>query len=224
MTDPTEIVQIPLNKLTRSDTNVRKTGENSITELAASIQAHGLLHNLVVTKTKSDKYQVIAGSRRLAALTKLAKEKVIPKTFGVPCRVVDGGAGTETSLAENVIRANMHPADQFDAFRTLVDEGMGVEEVAARFGVSATTVRQRLKLANVAPRLFELYRTDEIALDQLMALAVCDDHAAQEWVWDSTQDWQRQPQALRRALTESKVDAATDRRARFVGVQAYSDA
>jgi ParB family chromosome partitioning protein len=69
-----------------------------------------------------------------------------------------------------------------------------------------------------------LYRTDEIALDQLMALAVCDDHAAQERVWDSTQDWQRQPQALRRALTESKVDAATDRRARFVGVQAYSDA
>jgi ParB-like chromosome segregation protein Spo0J len=53
---------------------------------------------------------VIAGSRRLAALNKLAKEKVIPKTFGVPCRVVDGEAGTETSLAENVIRTNMHPA------------------------------------------------------------------------------------------------------------------
>jgi hypothetical protein len=65
----------------------------------------------------------------------------------------------------------MHPADQFDGFRTLVDEGMGVEEVAARFGVSVTTVRQRLKLANVSPRLFDLYRADEIALDQLMALA-----------------------------------------------------
>ena len=224
MTNPTEIVQIPLNKLTKSDTNVRKTGENSITELAASIQAHGLLHNLVVIKTKSDKYQVIAGSRRLAALNKLAKEKAIPKTFGVPCRVVDGEAGTETSLAENVIRTNMHPADQFDGFRSLVDKGIGVEEVAARFGVTPTTVRQRLKLANVAPRLFELYRADEITLDQLMALAITDDHAAQERVWDSTQDWQRQPQALRRALTESKVDAATDRRARFVGVEAYSEA
>jgi len=77
----------------------------------------------------------------------------------------------------------MHPADQFDAFRSLVDEGMGVEEIAARFGVTATTVRQRFKLANVAPRLFELYRADEINLDQLMALAVTDDHAAQERVW-----------------------------------------
>src|SRR5271166_6429231 len=224
MTNPTEIVQIPLNKLTKSDTNVRKTGENSITELAASIQAHGLLHNLVVIKTKSDKYQVIAGSRRLAALNKLAKEKVIPKTFDVPCRVVEGEAGTETSLAENVIRTNMHPADQFVAFRGLVDEGIGIEEVAARFGVTPTTVRQRLKLAHVAPRLFELYRTNEITLDQLMALAITDDQAAQEQVWDSTQEWQRQPQALRRALTETKVDASSDRRALLVGVKAYTEA
>jgi ParB family chromosome partitioning protein len=80
---------------------------------------------------------VIAVARRFAALTNLAKEKAIPKTFGVPCRVVDGEAGTETSLAENVVRNPMHPADQFIGFRTLVDEGMGVEEVAARFGVTA---------------------------------------------------------------------------------------
>jgi ParB family chromosome partitioning protein len=177
-----------------------------------------------VIKTKSDKYQVIAGSRRLGALNKLAKEKVIPKTFDVPCRVVEGEAGTETSLAENVIRTNMHPADQFDAFRRLVDKGIGVEEVAARFGVTPTTVRQRLKLANVAPRLFELYRVDEITLDQLMALAITDDQAAQERVWDAAKEWERRPGTLRRALTESKVDALTDPRARFVGVKAYTEA
>src|ERR1700738_2174841 len=104
MINPTEIVQIPLNKLAKSDTNVRKTGDKSIEELAASIQAHGLLHNLVVTQTKNEKYKVIAGARRFAALTKLAKEKAIPKTFDVPCRVVDEQGGTEASLAENVIR------------------------------------------------------------------------------------------------------------------------
>jgi len=90
--------------------------------------------------------------------------------------------------------------------------------------VTPTTVRQRLKLAHVAPRLFELYRTDEITLDQLMALAITDDHAAQEQVWDSAQEWQRQPQALRRALTETKVDASSDRRALLVGVDAYTQA
>jgi ParB family chromosome partitioning protein len=86
--------------------------------------------------------------------------------------------------------------------------------------VTATTVRQRLKLANIAPRLFELYRADEIDLDQLMALAVTDDHAAQERVWNSAQEWQRSPNALRRALTETMVDASSDPRARFVGLEA----
>jgi ParB family transcriptional regulator, chromosome partitioning protein len=178
---------------------------------------------LVVAK-KGDKHHVVAGARRFAALRKLAKEKAIPKTFDVPCRVIDAAGSTETSLAENVIRTAMHPADQFDAFRSLVDEGMGVEEIATRFGVTATTVRQRLKHANVAPGLFELYRADEINLDQLMALAVTDDHAAQERVWDSAQEWQRNPNSLRRALTETMVDAASDPRARFVGLEAYINA
>ena len=55
MTNQTEIVQIPLNKLIASDRNVRKTGGQTIDDIAASIQAHGLLHNLVVTKAKGDK-------------------------------------------------------------------------------------------------------------------------------------------------------------------------
>jgi ParB family chromosome partitioning protein len=172
-----EIVSIPLSKLAVSPLNVRKTGGLTIEDLATSIEAHGLIHNLVVTKAaKGDKHQVIAGARRFAALTKLAKEKRIPKSYGVACRIIDAEGSTETSLAENVIRTAMHPADQFDAFRSLIDQGMGVEDVAARFGVTPTTVRQRLKLSNVAPRLFELYRADEINLDQLMALAVTDDH------------------------------------------------
>ena len=216
-----EIVSIPLSKLAVSPLNVRKTGGLTIEDLATSIEAHGLIHNLVVTKApKGDKHQVIAGARRFAALTKLAKEKRIPKSYGVACRIIDGEGSTETSLAENVIRTAMHPADQFDAFRSLIDQGMGVEDVAARFGVTPTTVRQRLKLSNVAPRLFELYRADEINLDQLMALAVTDDHGEQERVWDSAEEWQRRPQALRRALTEKMVDA-NDARVRFVGLAAY---
>ena len=55
-----EIVNIPLNKLVASPLNVRKTGGQTIEDLAASIRAHGLLHNLVVTKAKGDKHQVIA--------------------------------------------------------------------------------------------------------------------------------------------------------------------
>ena len=224
MNTSTEIVRIPLNKLVRSPHNVRKTGGNGIDQLAASILAHGLLHNLVVTKGQGDKHEVIAGGRRLAALKQLAKDKKIPRTFEVPCCVVASENSTETSLAENFVREDMHPADQFDAFRLMIDQGAGIEEVAARFGVSVTTVRQRLRLAHVSPKLLGLYRAGKITLDQLMALAVTEDHTAQEKVWAAAQGWQRHPDTLRRLLTETMVDASSDPRARFVGIQAYVDA
>jgi len=179
-----EIISIPLNKLVRSHHNVRKTGGESIEDLAASILAHGLLHNLTVVEqrnhkgTTSGKYEVIAGARRYAALQRLAKEKKLPKTFAVPCKVVEASAAVEASLAENTIRVAMHPADQFIAFRDLVDAELGIEEVAARFGVSPLFVRQRLKLANVSPRFIDAYRVGEMQLEQLEALAIADDHDA----------------------------------------------
>ena len=222
-----EIISIPLNKLVRSRHNLRKTGGESIEDLAASILAHGLLHNLTVVEernqegTSSGKYEVVAGGRRYAALQRLAKEKKLPKSFGVPCKVVEVSAGIEASLAENTIRVAMHPADQFIAFRELLDSGLGVEEAVARFGVSPLFVRQRLKLARVSPRLIEAYRAGEMQLEQLEALAITDDHAAQERVWDSTQhEWERSAHNLRRLLTEKQI-SASDRRARFVGVEAY---
>ena len=189
-----EIISIPLNKLVRSAHNVRKTGGESVEDLAASILAHGLLHNLTVIEhhnqkgANSGKYEVIAGARRFGALGLLASEKKISKTFAVPCKVVEASAALEASLAENTIRVAMHPADQFIAFRDLVTSGLSSDEVAARFGVTTLFVRQRLKLANVAPRFIEEYRAGALQLEQLEALAITDDHTAQERVWDSVQD------------------------------------
>jgi ParB family transcriptional regulator, chromosome partitioning protein len=50
-----EIISIPLNKLMRSAHNVRKTGGESVEDLAASILAHGLLHNLTVIEHHNQK-------------------------------------------------------------------------------------------------------------------------------------------------------------------------
>jgi ParB-like nuclease domain len=89
------MIAIPLNKLTRSARNVRKSGGDSIDDLATSILVHGLIHNLTVVDQQADngensgKYEVVAGGRRFAALQRLAKQKKVPKTFAVPCHVVD---------------------------------------------------------------------------------------------------------------------------------------
>jgi ParB family transcriptional regulator, chromosome partitioning protein len=220
-----ELTFVPLKKLVRSSLNVRKTGADSIDDLAASIAVHGLLQNLTVikkpatSKTKADSYEVVAGGRRLAALQSLAKQRKIPKDYAVACKVVTESA-EELSLVENTIRQPMHPADQFEAFHRLVGTGLSVEDVSARFGITPLFVAQRLKLANVSPTLIQLYRDGGIRLEQLEALAISNDHEAQERVWNAAQEWERTPSALRRALTQNTIDS-NDRRVLFVGLDTY---
>lgn len=221
--------EIALSKLDPSPANVRRTGTGlGVEALAASIAAHGLLQSLAV-RAKRDgagretgRYEVVAGGRRLAALRLLAKGKRLAKHAPIPCRVLDGADDAEASLAENTVRLDMHPADQFEAFAALHrgGDGLGVEEIAARFGVSAHTVRQRLRLAAVSPALIQAYRDEALTLDHLMALALTEDHAAQERVFAQLPAWQRSPDTIRRLLTNALVPA-TDRRVLLVGLDAY---
>ena len=176
-----QMLLVPLSRLRPSRRNVRKTAGPSIEALAASIERVGLLQNLTVTLAADGAlYEVVAGGRRFAALKLLAKKRRIVKDWDVPCLLVADGSARIASLTENVQREAMHPADQFKAFAALVAEGRPVEDIAADFGVTPLVVQRRLRLANVSPRLMTDYRADAISLDQLMALAVTDDHAAQE--------------------------------------------
>lgn len=78
----------------------------------------------------------------------------------------------------------MHPTGQYEAFAKLhSEEGMSAEDIAARFGVTAAVVRQRLKLVAVSPKLRELHRKGEMNLDQLSAFAITEEHERQERVW-----------------------------------------
>ena len=215
---------VPLSCLRPSRRNVRKTAGPSIEALAASIERVGLLQNLTVTLAADGAhYEVVAGGRRLAALRLLAKKRRLARDWNVPClRVADVSART-ASLTENLQREAMHPADQFEAFAALVAEGRPVEDIAADFGVTPLVVQRRLKLANVSPRLMADYRADEVSLDQLMALAVTDDHAAQEAAFYGAPEWQRGPQALRDRLTEREINAR-HALVRFVGLTVYEQA
>ena len=105
------------------------------------------------------------GARRLSALNDLARDGVLAGDHPVPCRVIGNGAtDSELSLAENVVRVAMHPADQVVAFTKLGDAGLSVAAIAARFGLSERLVEQRLRLGNAAPELLDAYRADDIDL------------------------------------------------------------
>ena len=232
MTDPV-IRPIPLSQLELSPENVRKTpaSGSALAELTASIAAHGLIGSLVVQSgapgpNGAGRYPVIAGGRRLAALNALVRDGKLEPDHLVPCRIVDNAAiARELSLAENVVRSDMHPADQVEAFHHLAEKGATTDEIAHRFGLTARLVSQRLRLGGVDPTLLTAYREGHMSLDTLTAFAITTDQAHQRAVWDQVKDqhhfagaWQ-----VKRLITEDRVPAGA-RNARFVGIDAYEAA
>src|SRR5919106_4199628 len=227
MNGPDFIQNIPLDKLVKSPRNVHKTpaSEAAEAELRASIAAHGLQQNLVVAPANGDGvHEVIAGGRRLAALKALQAEGKLPAECVVPCFIRTEDAA-EISLAENIVRQAMHPADQFEAFAALADAGETVPAIASRFGISENLVRQRLKLGKVASELIAAYRAEEMDLETLMAFTLADDHRRQLAVWSQVRNdpYGVSHYTVRRLLTEKSI-AAGSRLGRFVGAEAYEQA
>jgi ParB family transcriptional regulator, chromosome partitioning protein len=225
---------IPFNKLVLSQSNVRRIKAGvSIDELAESIVRRGLIQSLHVRPVldaeghETGMFEVPAGGLRYRALELLAKQKRLAKTAPVPCIVSDPASDVlidELSLAENIERAPLHPLDQFRAFLALRDKGLTEEAIAAAFFVPVHVVKQRLRLACVSPALLDVYAEEGMTLELLMAFTISEDHARQEQVWEAIQNsWQKEPYHIRRMLTETTV-RASDKRAQFVGIDAYEEA
>ena len=201
------IREIPLSRLALAPENVRKTPPDAQADAAlkASIAAFGLLENLVVRPdpgsgslprppSRGDRLRIRmtmsvspwspadAASR---PCRRWSRTTVFDADHPVPCQVRTGDAEPgEVSLAENVVRIAMHPADQVVAFAKLVEAGQSVSAIAARFGASERVVEQRLRLGNAAPELLDAYRADEIDLEVLKAFAVTTDRDRQMAVWE----------------------------------------
>ena len=224
-------ITVPVNTLKASPRNARKVKHSAATieALAASIKTKGVLQPPVVEIERDGEgkptggFLVTIGEGRRQALRMLVKRKAIKRTHPVRVIVDADNDAHEISLDENITREAMHPADQFEAFKRLAEEkGYGPEEIGARFGVSAHVVRQRLRLGAAAPELMAAYREGELALDQLTAFCVSEDQYRQRQVLEQVGP-HTPAYAIRRAMTEAKV-RADDRRAVFVGVEAYAEA
>lgn len=219
------IKTIPLNKLVASPRNVRRSGDvQADAELKADVEVRGLLQNLVVTSIAKPRgcFAVEAGERRRRALQSLADEGKLAPDHEVCCLVIDKAEAHETSLAENFQRLAMNPADECLAFQQLVEQGSDAEGIARRFGLTVRLVEGRLRLANLAPAIFEALGSGEISLDVAKAYAATPDRERQEYVFEqmSRAYGAAHPDSIRRMMTQATI-SATDRRARFVGEEAY---
>jgi ParB family chromosome partitioning protein len=220
------IKSIPLNKLVQSPRNVRRHSDPAAdTELKASISAHGLLQNLLVRPAAKGKFEVEAGERRRRAMLALADEKILARDHEVTCLVLEDSAevAVETSLAENFHRLAMNPADEAQAFAALVSGGATVDDVARRFGLTVRFVEGRLRLAMLAPVVFEALASGQITLDIAKAFGATSDKEIQARVFEqvSSAYYAPNPDSIRRMVLSGSV-RGNDPRARLVGRDAYT--
>lgn len=221
---------IPVSQLVASPRNVRakSSDKGDIPGLAAMIYAQGVLQNLSVVEAKrkgkkEPVFEVDAGERRRCALLLLLEQGKITPDYEVLCNIIDPSRGREVSLAENT-RQQMNPADEMQAFADMINEGKTIEQIASIFGMKPLTVKRRLTLIGAAPELIEELRNGNITQEQLQALVICDDHARQVEVWNNADDWDRDPDSLRRAMTTEEISTLTDPVAAFVGLDAFEAA
>lgn len=222
---------IPFDRLFLSQSNVRRVKAGvSVEALADDIARRTLLQSLNVRPERdasgeeTGRYEIPAGGRRYRALELLVKQKRLAKDAPIPCvvRAADNDILAEDdSFAENAMREQLHPLDQFRAMQAMVEKGDEVEAIAAHHFTTPAVVRQRLKLASVSPALHDIYAEDGMTLDQLMAFTVCEDHARQEEVWAQLEhSLTKTASYIRQKLTENSVRVA-DKRSVFVGIDAY---
>lgn len=215
---------IPLSKLAISPQNIRRTDRKvDIDALAASIRSLGLLQNLSVTRDDGDRFTVVAGGRRLAALKALAKQGVLARDYPVPCLVLNDAAAVESSLAENVQRVATDAMDEVEAFAALNAQGHEPAAIAQRFGCTLRHVAQRLALAALSSKLKAAYRKGDLGLDAARAFCMEPDPARQEAVFKMLRKPVTHAQSVRAHLTQGRM-RGTDRLARFVGIDAYEAA
>lgn len=218
------IKTIPLNKLVQSPRNVRRHANAAAdAELKASIAAHGLLQNLVVRPATKGRFEVEAGERRRRAMLALVDDKALPRGHEVTCLVLaNDDTAVETSLAENFHRLAMNPADEAQAFASLVESGASTEDVARRFGLTVRFVEGRLRLAQLAPVVFEALAAGEITLDIAKAFGATSDREIQARVFEQTSSgyYGPSPDSIRRMVLSGTV-RGSDPRARLVGRDGY---
>ncbi len=166
----TEYRNVPLSLLNVSKTNPRRTfDEAALKELASSIKAQGILSPLLVRPLTENGFEIVFGERRYRA-AQLAEQDTVP----VRIKQMSDAEALEAQLVENLIRAEIHPMEEAQGFRALLNlenPKYSIEQIAAKVGKSPVFVASRLKLTDLVPAAVEAFYADEIGVGHALLLA-----------------------------------------------------
>ncbi|MEZ0495434.1 ParB N-terminal domain-containing protein [Sphingomonas sp. IW22] len=225
---PSTIEQVPLRDLRRAPENVRRTDiEQDVGGLSENIAAVGLLQSLIGYRVgRKREVWIVGGGRRLAALRVLLDDFRIDLAFRVPVLIRERDEAIELSLAENLERRDMNPADEFEAFRLLMEPGTrSPADIAKRFGLTEVYVKQRLKLADLAPEILDGLRAGEMTLHGALAYARAPDPTVQQQIFAAQKRRaydRHDPRSIRNAVASTKTTDWT--LYKYVGAEAYERA
>ncbi len=170
------VIEAPIASITPNPHQPRAPiRDQDLVELAASIEAHGIIQPLIVTRAP-DGYQLIAGERRWRA-ARLAGLSTVP----VVVKDVAPSGMLELALVENLQRADLNPLEEATAYRQLT-EGFGLtqEQVARRVGKSRVAVSNTLRLLKAARPVQEALLAGKISEGHARALLGLEQAEAQE--------------------------------------------
>jgi ParB family chromosome partitioning protein len=166
----TEYRNVSLSLLSESKTNPRRIFEDAaLKELSESIRTQGVLSPLLVRPLTENGFEIVAGARRYRAAQ-------MAEADTVPIRIVNmnDAQALEAQLVENLIRADVHPMEEAQGFKALMDLEdpiYSIEQIAAKTGKQPAFVAARLKLIDLVPASVETFYRDEIGVGHALLLA-----------------------------------------------------
>jgi ParB family transcriptional regulator, chromosome partitioning protein len=165
---------LPLSSIVPNPKQPRRTfNDVELAELTASIKANGLLQPLLVrpTASGSDRFELVAGERRLRAIRTLGWEEA-----PVVIREVDDDTLLVLALVENLQREALNPIEEAEGYQALSEEhGLTQGEIATSVGKNRSTVANMLRLLKLPPSVRKLVEAGVLTMGHARALLGLDD-------------------------------------------------
>lgn len=225
-TDAT-IIYASLEQLYLHDLNPRQeVTQEAVEALAESIKTCGLLQNLSGLQDETGKIGIVAGGRRLRALAYLAEADPAQETVqSIPVLLAKDAAQAELwANAENAARADLDPADEIRAYGLMAQSNARAEDIASAFGVTVAHVKGRLKLASLPEQALDALKAKTINLTVAQKLTTADDEKLIFEVLRLIDEGQITSTNQIDGVLHPRAAKSTERRAAFVGAEAYERA
>jgi ParB family transcriptional regulator, chromosome partitioning protein len=141
-------------------------GENRLEELAQSIKANGLVQPILLRRTASGRYQLVAGERRWRAAQRAGMQRISAVIRNIPDSKL-----LELALVENIQRQELNPIEEALAYQRLIQQlNLTQDEVAARVGKERSSIANYLRLLKLPESIRALLEAETISMGHARAL------------------------------------------------------